>query len=62
MLTYWIWKDTIKKNIMYWNDFDAMSEYAWCAFASIFTTIFDIVTSSFQLIGIIIWLITRRKK
>lgn len=62
MLTYLIWKNVIEINIRFHNDFDAISEYAWTAFGSIFTIVFDILTTPFQLIGIIIWLITRRIK
>lgn len=62
MLTYWIWKEAIEEHIIFWDDFDAMSDYAWCTFASIFTIIIDIVTLPCQAIGLIVWLITRRNR
>lgn len=62
MITYYIWQNAIENINPYLNTLEQMSEYAFGAFLSVFTLSADIVTLPFQLAGIIIYLIIRRKK
>lgn len=62
MITYWIWEEANENINPYLDTFEIMSEFALGAFLSIFTLIADIITLPFQIVGIIIWIITRRKK
>ena len=62
MLTYYIWKGFIDEFNRFTNDFTKIGTYSFLSFISIITILLDILTSPFQIIGIIIWLITRRKK
>ncbi len=60
MITYSLWKFLTKD-----LDFSTDSEkiiYSDCIFFIIITIALDIITLPFQLIGLIIWLITRRKQ
>lgn len=62
MITYYIWQNAINNINPYLDTFEKISEYAFGAFLSVFTLSADILTLPFQIIGVIVWLIIRRKK
>lgn len=62
MITYWLWKTFIEEFNKYTTNFEKINTYAFCSFISIFTIVLDILSSPFQLIGLLIFLIANRKK
>lgn len=62
MITYFVWKSFIEELTIYTLTSEKMAIYAFCSFSSIITIILDIATIPFQLIGILIYIITNRKK
>lgn len=61
MITYGLWKDFIDNFTIFTSNSAKIGTYAVCSFLSIITIPVDIITLPFQLIGIIIFLITNRK-
>lgn len=61
MITYSWWKEYIY-DIEILEDIEKIGTYFICSLFSILTIPLDIITLPFQLIGLIIWLITRRKQ
>lgn len=61
MITYSWWKEYID-DIEILEDVEKIGIYFICSLFSVLTIPLDIITLPFQLIGLIIWLITRRKQ
>lgn len=59
MITYIMWKSFIDVFNIYSTKIEKMSSYAFCSFCSIITIPLDIIFSIFELLGIIIYLITK---
>ena len=59
MLTYYIWKEYINDFNIFTTGFEKISTYAFCVGFSIITICVDIVSLPFQLIGLIIFFITK---
>ncbi len=59
MITYGMWKTIIKGLNMYSDNFEIMSNYCLCVFLSMFTIWFDIILSPFEIIGILIFIISK---
>lgn len=59
MITYLIWKSTIDEFNLYTTKFEKMFSYAINSFISIITIPLDVVLSIFELLGIVIYLITK---
>lgn len=58
MITYYIWSNLT--DFYYYDDtFERISHYSIAVFLSLFTISLDLLTSPFQLIGLIIFLITK---
>ena len=62
MITYAVWDYICDFN--YWGnaEFRRMASYGFCCFLSLITILLDIIASPFEIMGIIINFITRRKK
>lgn len=61
MLTYAVWTATY--DFTYWSGgFRKMASYACTCLLNLITIPFDILFSPFEIMGIIIYFITRRKK
>lgn len=61
MLTYMIWIMFIDDFNLNTTDFDKMGIYAFLSFASIITIPLDILVLPFELLGIAIFFITKKK-
>lgn len=61
MLTYMIWTALIDDFYFDTTDFNKMGIYAFLSFVSIITISLDILVLPFELLGIAIFLITKKK-
>lgn len=61
MFTYSLWKGLFDEITIYSSNLDIMFCYSIGSFATIFAIALYLISSPFQLTGLIIWLITRRK-
>lgn len=62
MITYEVWDYVCDFNYWCRSRFGRMESYAFCCFFSLGTIPLDILFSPFEIMGIIIYFITRRKK
>ncbi len=61
MLTYSVWLGIVSEFNYYTTAFEKIAWYSFGAFLAPFVIILDIGTSPFQLIGILIYFITKRR-
>lgn len=62
MITYWLWKTSIEEFNKYTTNFEKINTYAFCSFVSIIFIPLDLLSLPFQIIGLLIFLITNRKR
>lgn len=64
MLTYSVWSEIVNEYELdcYTTTFEKMAWYSFGVFLTPFAIVLDIVTLPFQLIGILIYFVTQRRK
>lgn len=62
MITYYAWKACTEELTYYSTVAEKISEYAFFSFISVFSIALDSISLPFQLTGLLIYMLTNRKR